>query len=101
MGFNDITSNFIVTEVGIMEGRGWDYFYKPDVNSQVEQLAITCIPKEPPPWDPNVYFPGKNFLEPLIGDGKIIRKISEVATIQCVNFNFNFCTTFDSTTVFP
>lgn len=88
---NDINQNFLITDHGIIEGRGWD--------TQPESLN---------PFDEVIYFgvfptvePGINSLNArihnMINDGQAIGKISRHSVIDCDN---NLCPITDSSPTF-
>jgi hypothetical protein len=89
-GLNDIEVNFVISSLGVFEGRGW--------NSQPEK-----------PWNGSdliigfftdfLYRPGetsRKLLDALIDDGKFLGKISEDFELVCFD---NFCSIPEDLTV--
>lgn len=82
-GFNDINSNFIVTEVGIFEGRGWNYLFENDVGNYSNEWRILYIIPESVSY---YNMSGETFGEQtrkLVEDGKIIGKLSKDVVVEC------------------
>ena len=78
IGLNDIEFNFLISSVGIFEGRGWDV--QPESPHNNDSLVIGF-------FTDYLYKPGEMLnetLKKLTGDGKFLGKLTEDFELLCI-----------------
>lgn len=75
--FNDVEFNFLVSDFGIFEGRGWNV--RPESPQDVEAISIDFLNGDEAVLKQSL----KAMLDQLIADGKALRKIDPEVSLIC------------------
>lgn len=82
LSLNDISWNFVITKLGVFEGRGWRV--RPENPELYDSISILVFTED---WiqireNTNILLQG------LLSDGKVFKVLSETLALQCVE---EFC----------